>query len=270
MNCHPAGALPKDRYNCLESLGHNDVKKDILWLSGTERSELPLWVAHVCLLFSQQLLPWVWDVLRYLLPDQADLTKTVDKGWTYPFSGCVQSALQSPAWCLMLCQLQEGVHLPSYHRLLCGCGGLAWLQVLELSICPGCLLCTHLPRLKAAVRWEKPTSRTWLEGGACPPLFSPHETPIWNTVSRLGPPAQKECEIVGSNPEDNHEEAQRAGASLLWRKAARSWACLAWRIEGTGEISLQPSSTWRDLINGSRTDLLHSLIVIGQGRITLN
>lgn len=196
MNCHPAGALPKDRYNCLESLGHNDVKKDILWLSGTERSELPLRVAHVCLLFSQQLLPWVWDVLRYLLPDQADLTKTVDKGWTYPFSGCVQSALQSPAWCLMLCQLQEGVHLPSYHRLLCGCGGLAWLQVLELSICPGCLLCTHLPRLKAAVRWEKPTSRTWLEGGGCPPLFSPHETPSGILYPDWGPQHRRNVKLL--------------------------------------------------------------------------
>ena len=51
-----------------------------------------------------------------------------------------------------------------------------------------------------------------------------------------------------------------------------SWVCSAWRREGSGETSLQPSSTWRELISRKGSNFLHGPIVIGlkEGRFRLD
>ena len=48
------------------------------------------------------------------------------------------------------------------------------------------------------------------------------------------------------------------------------WVCSTWRKEASGEASLQPSSTFGEFMNRKETDFLHSLIVVGQGRIVLD
>jgi len=56
------------------------------------------------------------------------------------------------------------------------------------------------------------------------------------------------------------------------KKSWGGWACSAWRKEGSGETSLQPFSTWGELINRreSESKFLHHLIVIGRGGMVLN
>jgi len=46
--------------------------------------------------------------------------------------------------------------------------------------------------------------------------------------------------------------------------------CSVWRRAGSGETSLQPSSTGRELINRRKNDVLHRQIVIGQEGRALN
>jgi len=53
-----------------------------------------------------------------------------------------------------------------------------------------------------------------LPGGFCLPLLCP----MWSTVSGPGAPIQGGCRTVGVGPEEGCKDAQRTGASLLWRK----------------------------------------------------
>jgi len=54
------------------------------------------------------------------------------------------------------------------------------------------------------------------------------------------------------------------------KKGWGSLACSAWRREGCGESSLQPSNPRNELISRRGTNLLHSLILTEQGRMSLN
>ena len=53
------------------------------------------------------------------------------------------------------------------------------------------------------------------EGGDHLPLLCPCEVPLAGLHPGLRPPAQKGCGAVGADPEEVHEDAQKAAAPLL-------------------------------------------------------
>jgi len=98
------------------------------------------------------------------------------------------------------------------------------------------------------------------EGGDCPPLPCPHETPSEVLCPCLGPPAEEECGAVGVGPEKGGEGDQRAGALLLLRKLG------SFRLEkAPGRPHCVHPVLEGSLISGKGVDILRSLIAIVLG-----
>lgn len=79
------------------------------------------------------------------------------------------------------------------------------------------------------------------------------------------------CPGLGLPAHEGPEGPQRwpkSWSTSLMEKGWGSWACLAWRSEGSRESSLRPSR--RELSCRRKTVFLCSLIVIGQGGVALN
>jgi len=61
------------------------------------------------------------------------------------------------------------------------------------------------------VSWAASTEGwQWREGGNCLPLFCPCEAPSAALCPALGPPAQQGYRAVEMDPEEGHEDVQRA------------------------------------------------------------
>jgi len=61
--------------------------------------------------------------------------------------------------------------------------------------------------------------------------------------------------LIGNNSSDSREIVWSASPT---KKGRGSWACSAWRREGSGETPLQPSSTCGELIIRRETDFIWS------------
>jgi len=57
---------------------------------------------------------------------------------------------------------------------------------------------------------------------------------------------------------------------IIFRVHSNPSYLLAWRRESSGETSLRPPSTYRELISKRGSDFLHRLLMIGQGENTIN
>jgi len=79
--------------------------------------------------------------------------------------------------------------------------------------------CVFVAR-KASLTWAALKDR-WPEGQVrwVSLSLSHHEAPSGVLHPSVGPPAQSRCGTVGVGPEEGHENAERAGAPLLWRQA---------------------------------------------------
>ena len=87
--------------------------------------------------------------------------------------------------------------------------------------------------------------------------------PIWSTAARLR--AQSLLQIQRT------PQWQSEGWSISpLRKGWGSWACLAWRREGSRGTSLLLSSSSEEFINLTETDFLHGQIARGQGGTVFN
>lgn len=94
------------------------------------------------------------------------------------------------------------------------------------------------------------------------PFVLPSWSPSWSTESRPRVPSTKK-DIEQLNCTQKRTTKMIRGQECLpyVKKGLDSWACSSWR-EGSGEITLQLSSTWSELISRSKTDLLMSNIYI--------
>ena len=84
------------------------------------------------------------------------------------------------------------------------------------------------------------------------PSVLPSWGPIWSTVPRPGACSTGKSGAVGVCPEEGHKDDQRAEAPPM-KKNWGGWACLVWRREGSRETSLQPFSTYEDLMSQRET-----------------
>jgi len=75
------------------------------------------------------------------------------------------------------------------------------------------------PSCAPSIGWH--TGVTAGHGGDYPPLLCLWD-PSQSTVFRPRDPTQAGHAAVGMGPEESHEDAQRAGAPLLWRRGAGS------------------------------------------------
>ena len=88
---------------------------------------------------------------------------------------------------------------------------------------------------------------------------------IWSAVSRPGAPSAGRMRSCWTRCRGWPWRWSKGWNTSPVRTGWWAWPSLAWRREGSGETSLLPSSTWRELTRRRETDFLHRLVVIGQG-----
>lgn len=92
--------------------------------------------------------------------------------------------------------------------------------------------------------------------------------PTCRTASSCRAPKTWRTWPVVIEPDGGHRDDQRAGAVLMWREPDR--AAFVQSGEGSIEISLRHSSTYREPTGKMRKDFLPSNVVTGQEVMDLN
>lgn len=134
------------------------VNKDIPQLLGASWSMLLFCKGFTYLLFSQQLLPWAWDVLNDFIPDQkswADLS--LCQGLDASHSKLCSATIA--AFCSMHCAMQALFLRKGFFSIYSV--PFLWMLWLDAAgdstntrIFLGYLLCTNLPTGKTEGSWE--------------------------------------------------------------------------------------------------------------------